>query len=133
MEPSILFSVSRLLHCRRKEAGMKAKQLWRILLGTVLVLGLAACSPAGSAAEKLVEKDAAGSTLTLSVDQVLAVKLESNPTTGYGWHLVEVDETILQSQGDAEYIAPEDSGTPGGGLAGWEVLRFKACRAARPP
>lgn len=105
---------------------MKTRRFIQVVSALVLVLGLAACSPAGSAAELLVEKDASGSEVTLSAGQTLAVKLESNPTTGYGWHIVEVDETVLQSQGDPEYTQADTQGTPMVGVGGWEVLRFTA-------
>lgn len=108
---------------------MKAMRFFQILLGLALVLGLAACSPAGSAEEVLVEKDASGSEVTLSEGQTLAVKLESNPTTGYGWHIVTVDETVVQSQGDPEYTQADTQGTPMVGVGGWEVLRFTALKS----
>ena len=73
----------------------------------------------------LVDKDANGTTVTLDVDQVLAIKLESNPTTGYGWHVMDVDETILQAEGEPEMVAPTQA-TPKLGAGGWEVLRYRA-------
>lgn len=116
---------------------MKRKDLWKVLVGAAILLLLAACLPAasgspatgGSPVELLVEKAADGSSVTLNVDQVLAVKLESNPTTGYGWHIVAVDDTILQSQGDVEYIQQDRQGTPMVGVGGWETLRFKALKS----
>lgn len=110
---------------------MKRKDLWKVLVGAAILLLLAACLPAASDSpvELLVEKAADGSSVTLNVDQVLAVKLESNPTTGYGWHIVAVDDTILQSQGDVEYIQQDTQGTPMVGVGGWETLRFKALKS----
>lgn len=110
---------------------MKVSGFWRGWFVAALALVLASCSPpvGGSPAEVTVEKAAAGSTLTLNVDQILAVKLESNPTTGYGWHILEVDDTILQSQGDPEYIQQDTQGTPRVGVGGWETLRFKALKS----
>lgn len=111
---------------------MDAKWVLRGLLGVVLIVALAAgCAPApaGSAEEMLVEKDAGGGTVTLSVGQTLAVRLESNPTTGYGWHIIEVDEAILQSQGDPEYTQQETQDQQMVGVGGWEVLRFTALKS----
>jgi inhibitor of cysteine peptidase len=100
------------------------------LVGLALILVLAAgCAPAAgggsNAKEIMVEKDADGTTVTLDVDQVLAIKLESNPTTGYGWHVMEVDETILQAEGGPEMIEPTQA-TPMLGAGGWQVIRYRA-------
>ncbi|NMB69244.1 MAG: protease inhibitor I42 family protein [Chloroflexi bacterium] len=108
---------------------MNAKWILRLLLGAVLMVGLVGCKPAagggGDQAEVLVEKDANGTTVTLDVDQVLAIKLESNPTTGYAWQVMEVDETILQAEGGPEMIEPAQA-TPMLGAGGWQVFRYRA-------
>lgn len=108
---------------------MDTKRFLRGLLGAALVLLLVAgCAPAaggGDLPEILVEKDANGTTVTLDVDQVLAIKLESNPTTGYAWHVMELDESILQAEGGPEMIEPTQA-TPMLGAGGWEVLRYQA-------
>jgi len=107
---------------------MNAKWILRGLLGAVLMVALAGCAPAaggGDQAEVLVEKDANGTTVTLDVDQVLAIKLESNPTTGYGWHVMDVDESILQAEGGPEMIEPTQA-TPVLGAGGWQVIRYRA-------
>lgn len=107
---------------------MDAKWILRGLLGAVLMVELAGCAPAAGGGDKpevLVEKDANGTTVTLEVDQVLAIKLESNPTTGYSWHVMEVDETILQAEGGPEMIEPTQA-TPMLGAGGWEVIRYRA-------
>jgi len=107
---------------------MDAKWILRGLLGAVLMVALAGCKPAaggGDKSEVLVEKDANGTTVTLDVDQVLAIKLESNPTTGYGWHVMDVDESILQAEGGPEMIEPTQA-TPVLGAGGWQVIRYRA-------
>jgi len=107
---------------------MDAKWILRGLLGAVLMVALAGCKPAaggGDKSEVLVEKDANGTTVTLDVDQVLAIKLESNPTTGYGWHVMDVDESILQAEGGPEMIEPTQA-TPMLGAGGWQVIRYRA-------
>ena len=108
---------------------MNAKWILRGLLGAVLMVALAGCKPAAGGGDKpevLVEKDANGTTVTLDVDQVLAIKLESNPTTGYGWHVMDVDESILQAEGGPEMIEPEQKATPVLGAGGWQVIRYRA-------
>ena len=107
---------------------MNAKWILRGLLGAVLMVALAGCKPAAGGGDKpevLVEKDANGTTVTLDVDQVLAIKLESNPTTGYGWHVMDVDESILQAEGGPEMIEPTQA-TPVLGAGGWQVIRYRA-------
>jgi len=107
---------------------MNAKWILRGLLGAVLMVALAGCKPAAGGGDKpevLVEKDANGTTVTLDVDQVLAIKLESNPTTGYAWHVMDVDESILQAEGGPEMIEPTQA-TPMLGAGGWQVIRYRA-------
>ena len=66
-----------------------------------------------------------GSQVTLRQGQILAVTLESNPTTGYSWYMVEKQDSILEKFGDTLYFPSEqDDGTVGAG--GWEILYFKS-------
>ena len=107
---------------------MNATWILRGLLGAVLRVALAGCKPAAGGGDKpevLVEKDANGTTVTLDVDQVLAIKLESNPTTGYAWHVMDEDESILQAEGGPEMIEPTQA-TPMLGAGGWQVIRYRA-------
>ena len=110
---------------------MDVKRFLRIiLLSAGLVLVLEACKPAeADYSEIMLENVADGTAVTLDVGQVLALKLESNPTTGYGWGAVEIDETLLEVTGDPEYIGAPPSSTPMVGAGGWEVLRFKALKS----
>ncbi len=67
-----------------------------------------------------------GSQIELEQGQILVGTLESNPTTGYRWEVVETQESILEQMGEAEF-EPSDKGEPplvGGG--GSEIFRFKA-------
>jgi predicted secreted protein len=66
-----------------------------------------------------------GGQVTLRQGQILAVTLESNPTTGYSWYRVEKQDSILEKFGDTLYFPSEqDDGTVGAG--GWEILYFKS-------
>lgn len=114
-----------------KGTEMNAKRfLWVVTVSTALMLSLAACKPEeADYSEIMLENVADGTAVTLDVGQVLALKLESNPTTGYGWGAVEVDDTILEGTGDPEYIGAPPSSTPMVGVGGWEVLRFKALKS----
>lgn len=44
-----------------------------------------------------------GKTVTVKVGQRLLVKLESNPSTGYGWSLDKTDEKLLAPDGEATF------------------------------
>jgi len=73
-----------------------------------------------------VDDDDDGGQVVLKQGQVLVVTLESNPSTGYSWAVVENQNSILAQQGDSEFIQPEQSDPPMVGAGGWEVFRFKA-------
>jgi predicted secreted protein len=66
-----------------------------------------------------------GSQVTLRQGQILAVTLESNPSTGYSWDRIEKENSILEKFGDTLYFPSEDDdGIVGAG--GWEILYFKS-------
>lgn len=87
----------------------------------VLVLLLPACSPS---AEVSLDEKANGSEASVSTDQTLSIRLESNITTGYSWEVSGFDEGVLELQGEPEYVTSEGSqGRTGAG--GVQVFRFK--------
>jgi inhibitor of cysteine peptidase len=87
------------------------------------VLVLAACSPASNEVE--IGADANGTQIELKAGQVLVISLASNPSTGYGWHIAEVDESVLVQVGETEFIQKQtDEQVVGAG--GTETLRFEA-------
>jgi len=67
-----------------------------------------------------------GSQIDLKQGQILAVTLQSNPTTGYRWERVENQDSILEQMGEAEFKPSETGGLPPIGGGGWEIFRFKA-------
>lgn len=72
-----------------------------------------------------------GSRVELAPGQDLAIILESNPSTGYRWQVIELDESILQQIGETDY-APHDPGQPSlPGQAGQEIWRFQAVGPGR--
>jgi len=72
-----------------------------------------------------VDEDDDGGQVTLEQGQILVVTLESNPSTGYSWAVVENQDSILVQQGESEFVQPEQSDPPMVGVGGWEVFRFK--------
>jgi len=71
-----------------------------------------------------------GGQVTLIQGQILAVTLESNPTTGYSWAPVEKQNSILDQFGDSLYLPSEqEDGTVGAG--GWEIFYFRSISAGQ--
>ena len=87
------------------------------------VLALAACTSKSNDIE--IGADANGTQVELKAGQALIVSLASNPSTGYGWHVAEIDESILKQVGEAEF-AQETGGEQLVGAGGTETLRFEA-------
>ncbi len=103
---------------------MKIKTLqttFTFLLASMLVL--AACSPSSNEVE--IGADANGTQVELKAGQVLVISLASNPSTGYGWHVAEIDEAILEQVGEPEFIQ-EQTDEQVVGAGGTETLRFEA-------
>jgi inhibitor of cysteine peptidase len=98
----------------------------KLALLSVLLAGVLLFTACGSAPEALsVGAEANGTQVDLEVGQELVVTLESNPSTGYGWHVAEIDEGILSQVGETEYNqASGDEQLVG--APGTETLRFEA-------
>lgn len=75
-----------------------------------------------------VEVDEAddGGQVELVRGQTLVVTLESNPTTGYCWEVVEEPGSILKQMGEAEFKPSDTDEPPLVGAGGWEIFRFRA-------
>ncbi|MFZ5908597.1 MAG: protease inhibitor I42 family protein [Chloroflexota bacterium] len=94
-----------------------------------IILLVAALSGCSSQEVSLGAKDNGGQ-VTLEQGQILAISLESNPTTGYGWQALEMDAAVLRQSGEAEYKqSPGSEGLVGAG--GVETLRFEALAAGQ--
>ncbi len=78
-----------------------------------------------------VDEDDDGSQVELMQGQILVVTLESNPTTGYSWEVVETQESILEQMGEAEFKPSQTGEPPLVGAGGWEIFRFKAIGAGQ--
>ena len=98
------------------------------IVAVVAVLLLAA--GCGSAGQVKVDDKSNGKQIDVQRNHTLAVTLESNPSTGYRWEVVEVDKAILEQMGDATF---KYSGkTPIAlGTGGWETFMFKAAKAGQ--
>ncbi len=72
-----------------------------------------------------------GGQIELELGKLLVVTLESNPSTGYRWELLENSESILKQFGQAEFRPSETGDPPMVGAGGWEIFRFKAVSAGQ--
>jgi len=84
------------------------------LLGLLLAVSAIAAGCA-TAREIKLGADASGKEIELKKGQILAIVLESNPTTGYTWEVQgPLDEQVLRQMGEAEFKAASDQlGAPG--------------------
>ncbi len=70
-----------------------------------------------------------GRQIELGEGQVLVISLESNPSTGYGWEVEEIDKAILRQMGKTEFEAESHLlGAPAK-----QILRFEAVAAGQTP
>jgi inhibitor of cysteine peptidase len=104
-----------------------ADKLMRTFVMFSFFLSLALFSGCGARGTQVTDADN-GKQITIQPGQVVTVTLESNPTTGYSWQVMEIDNAILVQEGDPEY--KQASGTGGlVGAGGTETFRFKAIAA----
>jgi len=103
----------------------KQRSLPALLL--LLTLLLTGCN---SINEVKLDIGDSGSQVEVKKGQVLAISLESNPTTGYRWEVMKINETMLKQIGDPEFKASQSGEVVGGG--GVEVLRFEAVGLVQP-
>lgn len=89
-----------------------------ILVSVLLCVSLTAC---GGKNIRIAEAYN-GQTLSLKQGDTLTLSLAGNPTTGYNWELNELDQSILEQQGETEYKA----GSTLLGAGGVYTFTFKA-------
>jgi len=88
---------------------------------------------AGCGSAKEVKLDAAdnGRQVELQKGQALVITLESNPSTGFRWGVVELEEDILRQMGEPEFKVSDPREPPPPGTGGWETFRFEAISAGQ--
>lgn len=107
-------------------SGLKTTVLVLIAAAMVL-LGIAGCR---STDHLDLDAGSDGSRGEMAVGQTLAVTLDANPTTGYGWERVLSEDGVLQQVGETEFQrAATDKDKVG--VGGQEILRFKAEKAGQ--
>lgn len=71
-----------------------------------------------------------GSEVELVKGQALTITLQSNPTTGYMWEVVEPpDEQVMRQVGEIEFEPESDEDVIGAG--GVQIIRFEIVNAGR--
>ena len=101
---------------------MRTTFLCFVLLVSAVLLATPGCRSTGRV--EIDEADNRGE-VVLNVGDTLLLSLESNPTTGYGWEIAEIDQSILR-EASHEYEV-ESSDLVGSG--GREIWRFDALAA----
>ncbi len=97
----------------------------RTRIGFLFVLFLGALLLSGCLFPTVITKEDDGRLVTLDKRDVLVVRLEGNPTTGYEWILTDTfNQEIIEPRGEPEFVSEGDDGIVGAG--GTYVFRFKA-------
>ena len=110
-----------------------------LLVGFACAAALAACategadpSKSGGAASTTAQADVVqvqpGETM-LRLGQVLAIELDSNASTGYGWEIVEDGSPQLEPAPVPASALPQETTPPMLGASGKSHWRFKAVQA----
>ena len=104
-----------------------------IVLGMVMVL--VGCGPvndmdadAKSEEVTLSAKDNGGK-VEVDAGQTLVLTLESNPSTGFSWEVIESDDAVLRPKAEPEFKVTSELDPPPPGAGGVEIFRFEAVEA----
>ena len=96
---------------------MFRKPLFYVFLA--LILTLAACSPQSVQ----LTADDNGGQVEVKSGQEFTITLTGNPSTGYMWEIQDLDTTLFEQVGDAQFVS-DNPGLVGSG--GSITLTFKA-------
>jgi inhibitor of cysteine peptidase len=91
------------------------------VLSLAVLLLFAGCNSAG---EVMLEESDNGGQISLEIGQILSITLPSNPTTGYSWEAIALEQAILAQSGNPEYVSEAEGDLVGAG--GTETFRFEA-------
>jgi len=102
------------------------KALLLTLLAAVTVLALSGCDLLDRwlvPPEHRVDENASGGQVSVQVGETLVVALASNPSTGYGWEIVELDPLVLKLTKEDIKIDSDLVGAGGTQLFFFEALQ----------
>jgi inhibitor of cysteine peptidase len=92
------------------------------LSSLILVLVLTACGPATA---KLTAEENGGQ-IEVKAGDLIGISLAGNPSTGYTWESKDLDATMFEQVGEAEFKSDNPSLVGAGGTL---TLTFKALKA----
>jgi inhibitor of cysteine peptidase len=98
----------------------------RLIIGLALVAALVGCGSDedGGGERQVLDSADVGTEITVGVGEQFEIRLESNPTTGYAWQVVEQPDAIELVS--SEFEAPDTSLVGAGGV---EVFVFEGASA----
>jgi inhibitor of cysteine peptidase len=97
-----------------------------VLALTVIMILQACAVPLRSGADNvIVTADDSGARIELKRQQLLSVRLPSNPSTGFGWSLIDINPAVLKLKGDGAHFEQDRSGAGLLGASGTEVWEFR--------
>lgn len=102
------------------------KALLLTLLAAVTVFALSGCDLLDqwlTPAEYRVDESASGGQISVQVGQTLVVALPSNPSTGYSWEIVELDQLVLKPTKEDFKVESDLVGAGGTQLFFFEALK----------
>jgi inhibitor of cysteine peptidase len=102
-----------------------ADKLMRTFVVMSFFIIMALFSGCGTHGTSLTDADN-GKQITLKSGEVITLTLESNPTTGYSWQVIEINNATLTQVGEVEYKS-DGRNIPGAG--GTETFHFEAIGA----
>ena len=102
-------------------------------LAAVLIVAVdtltSAAEPPAKPAQTLTEADN-GKTVSVKVDDLVAISLKGNPTTGYRWRTAKVDGKAVEQTGEPKYTTNQHR--PGMvGVGGTFLFTFKATKPGK--
>ena len=111
-----------------------------LMISAILIAGCTSATEDKNADEPMPAEEVTltvqdkDTTLTIKSGEVFHIVLEGNITTGYTWEVGELEEALLQQQGEMEYRQPESSTDstaeePLAGAPGEFSFSFKALKA----
>lgn len=91
------------------------------------------CSPSANESSQSVSdknqpvtKNQNGQIVTIHTNEIVQITLDGNPTTGYAWETNNLDQTLLQQQGEPIYTQPDSKKLVGAG--GTYLFTFQAIK-----
>jgi len=99
--------------------------LLAVFILTIIIVACTSVEKVEPVASVEIDESNNGEQIELALGEVLAVRLESNPSTGYVWEIDELDESVIRQIGEAVFeLSVPDNPPPGTG--GWATYRFEA-------